>query len=363
MKVLQLGPYPPPHGGIQTHIVALREMLRQRHIPCAVVNLTRTRRPSSDEVFYPSSGLQVLWLLLRRRYDILHLHIGGRVWPRQLALGIFCSILPGRKSVLTFHSGGYPSSSEGISTTPRSLRAWVFRRFDRIIAVNAQIAAFFERTGVRPERIRLISPHSLPSIHAGDSVDLPPAVESFFRDHHPLIITVGLLEKEYDLPLQIAALVRIQEKWPTAGLLIAGSGSLYDSLRKQMETQSYAEHILLYGDLPHAATLQAITRADLMLRTTWYDGDALSVREALHFGLPVVATDNGMRPEGVHLIPARDLEALLAAIEDVLRNPPPRVQPAAQTEDGNLLAVLELYQELASQSRTTEDAMSNEQEQ
>ncbi len=148
MKVLQLGPYPPPHGGIQTHIVALRQMLRQRGAHCAVVNLTRTRRPSSDDVYYPSSGLQVLWLLLRRRYDILHLHIGGRIWRRQIALAILCSTLPGRKSVFTFHSGGYPSSSEGISTTRYSLKAWAFRRFDRIIAVNAEIAAFFERLGV-----------------------------------------------------------------------------------------------------------------------------------------------------------------------------------------------------------------------
>ncbi len=55
-----------------------------------------------------------------------------------------------------------------------------------------------------------------------------------------------------------------------------------------------------------------------MLRTTWYDGDAISVREALHFGVPVIASDNGMRPEGTHLIPARDLEALVAAAEKIL---------------------------------------------
>src|ERR1700730_16149952 len=163
MKVLQLGPYPPPNGGVQTHIVALREMLRERQIPCAVVNLTRTRRPASDDVFYPSSGMQVLWLLVRRHYDIVHLHIGGRIWPRQIALGLVCFMLPGRKSVFTFHSGGYPSSAEGVATTRHNLKAWVFRRFDRIIAVNAEIAAFFERLGVPRERIRLISPHSSPS--------------------------------------------------------------------------------------------------------------------------------------------------------------------------------------------------------
>lgn len=345
MKVLQLGPYPPPNGGIQTHIVALREMLRQRQIPCFVVNLTRTRRPASDGVFYPSSGLQVLWLLLRRRYHILHLHIGGRIWPRQLALAIVCSLLPSRKSVLTFHSGGYPSSDEGVATTRHTLKAWVFRRFDRIIAVNAEIAAFFERLGVKHERIRLISPHSTPD-DSGSSADLPPAVESFFRDHHPLLITVGLLEEEYDLPLQIDVMERVREKWPNAGLLIAGSGSLHVALQKHIEKQSYAPHIFLYGDLPHGATLQAMKRADLMLRTTWYDGDALSVREALHFGLPVIATDNGMRPRGVRLIRPRDLKALFDAIEDTLAKPHAKHEPGGNTENGGLLVVLELYREL-----------------
>jgi glycosyltransferase involved in cell wall biosynthesis len=346
MKVLQLGPYPPPNGGVQTHIVALRKMLREHQIPCAVVNLTRTRRPTSDNVFYPSSGMQVLGLMMRRHYDIMHLHIGGRIWPRQIALAIVCFMLPGRKSVFTFHSGGYPSSAEGIATTRNSLKAWVFRRFDRIIAVNAEIATFFERLGVRRERIRLISPHSPPSDSA-DLAELPPAVESFFNDHHPLLLTVCGLEEEYDLPLQITVMERVREKWPKAGLFIAGGGSLYEALRKQIEKHSYAEHILLYGDLPHAATLQAMNRADVMLRTTWYDGDALSVREALHFSLPVIATDNGMRPEGVRLIPSRDPKALLAAIEEVLAQPNQEREPAAgKTENGNLLAVLDVYQEL-----------------
>jgi glycosyltransferase involved in cell wall biosynthesis len=254
-------------------------------------------------------------------------------------------MLPGRKSVLTFHSGGYPSSVEGVSTTPRSVKAWVFRRFDRIIAVNPEIAAFFGRLDVRPERVRMISPHSLPA--PSDSSELPLSVESFFRDHHPLLITVGLLEKEYDLPLQIDTLARILEKFPTAGLLIIGSGSLHEALKRQIEKKSYAEHVLLYGDLPHAATLQTITRADLMLRTTWYDGDALSVREALQLSLPTIATDNGMRPEGVHLIPARDGDALLAAVDRVLQNPRQHGRPPKQAEYGNLLEVLRLYQELA----------------
>jgi glycosyltransferase involved in cell wall biosynthesis len=345
MKVLQLGPYPPPNGGVQTHIAALVDFLRQSGIECDVMNLTRFRRASANGIFYPSNSFAVLAHLLSHRYDIIHLHIGGRIFLRQLGLAIACSILPQTHCILTFHSGGYPSSEEGRSAHARSLRALALRRFDRIIAVNSEIAAFFERLGVRREHISLISPHSTPA-SVTNSADLPAVVEKFFHDHQPLLITVGLLESEYDLPLQIAAMKRVRQKWSNAGLLIAGSGSLHDALRQQIDSQPYAKHILLYGDLPHAATLQAITRADLMLRTTWYDGDALSVREALHFGLPVIATDNGMRPEGVRLIPPRDENALLAAIDGALAMPRPKRQAASASGNENLVPVLDLYREL-----------------
>jgi len=343
MKVLQLGPYPPPNGGVQTHIAALVDFLRQSGATCDVMNLNRFRRPSADGIFYPSNSVEVLAHLLSHRYDVIHLHIGGRIFLRQLGLAIACSALPKTHCVLTFHSGGYPSSEEGRSAHARSLRAFALRRFDRIIAVNSEIAAFFERLRVPPEHISLISPHAPPSVTTPSK--LPLELEKFFSDHQPLLITVSLLEPEYDLALQIEAMKRVREKWPNAGLLIAGSGSLHETLRQQVDSQSFARHVLLYGDLPHAATLQAIRRADLMLRTTWYDGDAISVREGLHLGVPVIASDNGMRPEGTHLIPARDLEALVAAVDKILNSPPPRV-PIASESGRNLEEVLKLYQEL-----------------
>jgi len=59
MRVLQLGPYPPPHGGVQSNLVAIRTFLRLHHVPCAVINITRHRKPDSDEVYYP--GVQPTW--------------------------------------------------------------------------------------------------------------------------------------------------------------------------------------------------------------------------------------------------------------------------------------------------------------
>jgi hypothetical protein len=94
MKVLQLGPYPPPHGGVQTHIVALRDFLQQRGIECGVVNLTRFRQADVGNIYYPKSAWELLRLLSRLRYDIIHLHVGGNLSARLLGLGFICSLLP-----------------------------------------------------------------------------------------------------------------------------------------------------------------------------------------------------------------------------------------------------------------------------
>jgi len=347
MTVVQLGPYPPPHGGVQTNLVAIRQHLLEHGHGCSVINLTRFRRPDVDDVYYPRTALGVLRLLRRLRCDILHLHIGGFPRLQLLALAMVCSLLPGRKTVLTFHSGGYPSSPQGRSASRRTLRGLIFRRVDRIIAVNPELVNLFHRFGVAPNRVRLIQPHAL---SPPAQLPYPERLRQFIESHSPFLLTVGLLEPEYDLPLQIDVLGRVRERHPKAGLVIAGAGSLEDTLRQHIEAKAYAEHILLWGDLPHPLTLRAIAECDLLLRTSRYDGDSIAVREALGLGTPVIATDNAMRPEGVHLIPISDAEALSAAIDSRLSSgKPPRRQPVPDSR--NTQAVLDLYEELVSGSR------------
>jgi glycogen synthase len=343
MRVLLLGPYPPPHGGVQTNLVAIRSWLRQHGVPCAVINITRHRKPEAEEVYYPKGAVELLQLLARLRYNLIHLHLGGMLTTRVLALGLVCSLRPGAKSVLTFHSGGFPSSPRAQSLGPASFPAFVLRRFDGLIAVNEEIMVFFRKMGVSSRKLRLISPYAfLPDDQS--SASLPEPLAAFLAAHHPVLISVGLLEPEYDLPLQIEALPQLRQKFPDTGLLLIGSGSQEGNLRATIQQNPCREHILLAGDVPHAATLEAVSRCRVMLRTTLYDGDAVSVREALHLGTPVIATDNGMRPAGVTLIPKSDLPALLTAIEKQLAQPAP--QERSPSDTSNLQAVFDFYQEL-----------------
>lgn len=343
MRVLQLGPYPPPHGGVQTNLVAIRRFLRERQIPCSVINITRHRKTDADEIYYPHSALDLLRLLFRLRYDVIHLHIGGMLTTRLLGLAYVCSAIPGTKSVLTFHSGGYPSSAEGRAAGPYSLAAFVFRHLDGLIAVNQQIMSFFHKLGVPQSRARLIYPYAL--LEQDIAASLSEPLELFFAQHHPVLISVGLLEPEYDLHLQIDVLESLRLSFPQAGLLIIGSGSMDGELRQAIQSKAYAPHIFLSGDLPHDITMLAIRRSDVMLRTTLYDGDAVSVRESLFLGTPVIATDNEMRPKGVRLIPRSDLEALRQEVTNLLGQPKSVCQ-SRNPDESNLQAVLDFYYEL-----------------
>jgi glycosyltransferase involved in cell wall biosynthesis len=198
---------------------------------------------------------------------------------------------------------------------------------------------------VPAKRLRLIRPHC---VNLADMTpELPEPMRSFFATRHPVLLGVGLLEPEYDFARQIDLLGRVRELHPRAGLVIIGSGSLEAALRAQTASRPWGEHVLLAGDTRHGDTLRAIREAAALLRTTRYDGDAISVREGLLLGTPVVATDNGMRPEGVRRVPMDQPEALETALLDTLRAAGERQMRPDLAGAENLEAVYQLYEEIA----------------
>ena len=343
LRVLQLGPFPPPMGGVQTNLVAIHRLSGERGHTARVINLTRFRRDDTAGVLYPQSAGQVLRLLFTLQAGIVHLHVGGALPLRLLLLALACTLLPGRHSVFTFHSGGYPESPVGQSAGWWTLRGFVLRRFDRLIAVNQELADVFLRFGAKPGRVRVILPFVLPESIPADP--LPEPLSAFYAAHEPVLVSMGWLEPEYDFQLQISILAKLRRRHPNAGLAILGEGRLRPDLEQARLASGCAENILLAGDQPHHVALQSIARAGAFLRTTYYDGDSISVREALHLGTPVVASDNGMRPPGVVLFPARDGEALCAAIDTALAGDRP-TPGAAGSGRQHIEEVLRLYEEL-----------------
>jgi glycosyltransferase involved in cell wall biosynthesis len=347
MHVLQLGPYPPPEGGVSRNLLAIRDALVAGGHTCSVIATTKGSEAREEAgVYRPRSPFALLGLLRSLDYDLVHLHVGGSVSTRVLAMAFAVAVLGRGPAVLTLHSGAYPQTREARAAKAPSVRGILFRRFDRIIAVNRALADVFHRYGVGRERISVILPHALSQ--PDEKVAVRPELREFYGSHSPVLLAVGGLEPDYDPLFQIAAMTDVLAQFPNAGLMIIGDGSMRDEVRTAAAESGYADHLHIAGNVAHAETLHLIRDADILVRTTLFDGDAISIREALYLGTPAVTTDNGMRPAGVHLFNMGDAGGFVGAINEAL------AQQAVPNEEGSsepggIDAVCEIYRELLSQ--------------
>jgi glycosyltransferase involved in cell wall biosynthesis len=344
MHVLQLGPYPPPEGGITRNMLAIRERLREKGHRCSIIATSRSASIDGEPgVSHPRSAAELIKLLRRSDHDVLHLHVGGDISRRVLSLALAATVFGGPRTVLTMHSGGYARTDDAKRASPESARGRIFRRFSGIIAVNDELADMFRRYGVDASWISVIAPHALEP--PDETVAVDPRLKAFCENHSPLLVAVGGLEVDYEPMFLVAAIEDILRDHPRAGLMIVGSGSMKNEVESAVAASGNADAICLAGDVPHAQALHLIQRADVMLRTTLFDGDAISVREALFFGTPVIATDNGMRPEGVRLIAQGDRAGLLERIREALNAKSER-EPTLEADHSNIERVIDLYSSL-----------------
>lgn len=343
--VLQLGPVPPPEGGVSRHLMSVRDRVIAAGGRCSVIATSKSSGTIAD-VSYPANPLAFVRSLASTPSDIVHLHVGGDVTSRVMRLAAAVAMFGRGKKVLTMHSGGFPSSELARDASSSGFASWVFRRFDSVIAVNDEIRDVFVKFGVDRERLSVILPYELK--RPDPTAELPSDVAAFCTTRSPLLVSVGGLEHVYDPLFQINAMPAIIERFPNAALAIVGSGPLLGECRDAIERLGMTDRVMLTGNIDHAATLKLIDHADAMLRTTHFDGDAISVRESLYIGTPVVATDNKMRPAGVHLIDCLEASVLVDTIANALSSPVVSLKTDAPSP---LTEVIDLYSKLISNSK------------
>ena len=115
MKVLLIGPYPPPYGGISVHVALAQEELRREGIECRVVQIDRSA-PDSGLNIRITGGLELVQIVFShaRQGWIPHVHINGHTikgWLVALACGIAAHYAAVR--LLTIHSGMTPAFLAG----------------------------------------------------------------------------------------------------------------------------------------------------------------------------------------------------------------------------------------------------------
>ena len=90
-------------------------------------------------------------------------------------------------------------------------------------------------------------------------------------------------------------------------------------------------------------------RLTLFLRPTYFDGDSLSVREALALGVPVVASATDFRPDGVITFRIGDLQDFLEKLRHAIEHVAELTAQVRQLDQcDNTTPLLNIYEDLTS---------------
>jgi glycosyltransferase involved in cell wall biosynthesis len=187
---------------------------------------------------------------------------------------------------------------------------------------------------------------------------LPAYVGAFLKTHSPVLATYawkltidarGVDVYGFDLCLETVR--RIKGEFPGIGLAISlpqvANVDYFRDLKARIADFGIEENVLFITE-PLDEVHLLWQASDVFIRATNTDGDAVAVREALDLHVPVVASDASSRPEGVVLFPSRDLEALSAAVRQVLADHAAQVRALRSVAIvDNCPPLLELYQAIA----------------
>jgi glycogen synthase len=317
-RVILAGFYPPPFAGEPIHVKQLAHFLRGRGLRVDVLNLNRHAPPSPEyHRCEGRSGILRMLLTLPDHASILHLHTNGhsgKSWTILLLAGLAVRFRRAR-AILTIHSGLFPGHVSAFGPTGRVLARWILRSFRRIICVNNDIESAMGDLGVSRSRLVLIPAFlGVPTPGA-----LGEADRALVGGRHPVVVAVagGEHNPELGLKLVIEALPRLAKQFPTIRALFIG-WQVGPQIGPLIQARGLGELAVCVGEVSHERCLGLLREADVVVRSTYADGDAITIREALSLGVPVVASDAARRPEGVLVFRRGDVQDLVAKLEQAL---------------------------------------------
>jgi glycosyltransferase involved in cell wall biosynthesis len=108
-------------------------------------------------------------------------------------------------------------------------------------------------------------------------------------ESRPVLITAGRLIQQKGQWHLIRAFSEVAKEHPTATLIILGEGEYRPQLEQLINDAGLSENVHLIGNQPNV--YQFLSRADLFVFSSLWEGMPNTMLEALSVGLPIISTD------------------------------------------------------------------------
>lgn len=319
-KVVLLGPYPPPYGGVSVYVSALFEHLKGRGLRLWTYGDAEVRGPQVR--FMKDKRRELVPLLLRegrgaRVADCTHFLLE---YPSALVpVWVILKRLLGFGWLKILHDGSLPSRHARFGTLRRALFRMAARSADEFVVTGAELERWLrEEVGVVQSITLVESLFPVPYREAAGA--LPPETEAAlapFTRRAKRVCSVGVFIPDYGFLHAAEAVERLRrETGADVGLVLLDGDFASDAAYRE-EVLRGREWVTVLKNVAHPDVFRLLRRCDAFVRGFGLESYGLSRVEAIWCGLPVVATRAG-ETRGMLLYDFGDVAALASQLERAL---------------------------------------------
>jgi glycogen synthase len=316
-KIVLLGPYPPPYGGVSIYISALFEFLKRRGLHLWTYGDEEFRGPNVH--FMRDKRRELVPLLLRegrgaRIADCTHFLVE---YPSALVpVWVILKRLLGFEWVKIVQDGSLPSRYRRFGRMRRALFRMSVGAVTEFVVLNEKLERLLrEEVGVRAP-VSLIK-NLFPAPYSEAEQSLPAEIETALAPYMrrtKKVCSIGVFIDEYGFAHVARAVERLRvETGEDIGLLFLDGDFAVDEAYRT-EVLRGREWIVVLKNVSHPDVFQILRRSDAFVRSCGTDSYGLSRVEAIWCGLTVVATRAG-ETRGMLLYDFADVDALTAQLK------------------------------------------------
>lgn len=310
IKVLMIGPDRSVHGGISGVVnnyydAGITEKVDLTYIG-TMVEGSKLRK------LWQAVKAYVKFLAVLPQYPIVHVNVASDSSYYRKSLFIKAAKRAGKKIVIHQHGGDFETFYEKEQNDRgRAKIRQVLGMGDVFLVLSPVLEQFFKGI-LDPDRV-ILFPNAVP---------VPPDIEKEYGKQR--ILFLGRLCKEKGLRELFSILPQLHEQFPQMRLLLGG---IWEDEELREEAEKMKEYVTDLGWLQGEAKKDYLRISDLFVFPTYFEGQPVSVLEAMAYQCGIVATNVGGIPQMIEteqtglLIEPKDPEGLKAALQKLLSDP------------------------------------------
>ena len=314
---VMIGPTPSGSGGISSVIDQY-----QRNDFFSVLNirfLASWQNHSAVQKAFSiaTNALTLIFWCLTRQVNLLHVHSATNISFFRKSLFCFIAILFRVPVIFHIHAGKFFHDYRERSFFYKKWVEFILKKSTSIVALSQYWS----------DEIATILKHS-------DNIEIiPNPIDLTLHNERPprsgdklRLLFMGGLTREKGFFDLISAASKAKKKGLDIEVRCGGTGDI-DAIQALIDAEQLNDSIILLGWINGTQKIQELENADVFVLPSYFEGQPMSILEAMQADVLVISTTVGGIPDSIKnghnglLIKAGDVAALAAHIEHIYRNP------------------------------------------